>query len=117
MVAAVNPQVETNVNIALADEQRKAVIEILNRVLADQHILYTKTRNYHWNIVGSQFFFLHGLFEEQYDSMAEAIDETAERVRQLGGKALGTLTEFLEQARLAEQPGIYPIARNGARLV
>jgi starvation-inducible DNA-binding protein len=50
------------------------------------------------------------LLEEQYEQLAEAIDETAERTRQLGAPALGTMTEFLKQARLKEQPGDYPDA-------
>jgi starvation-inducible DNA-binding protein len=33
------------------------------------------------------------------------VDEVAERVRTLGGTALGSLTEFLKQTRLKEHPG------------
>ena len=35
----------------------------------------------------------------------------AERARSLGGHAVGTLTEFLQLARLKERPGHYPDAR------
>jgi len=100
----------SKVNIGLTDEQRAGVVEILNHTIADQHVLYTKTRNYHWNVVGEHFRDLHKLLEEQYEQLAEAIDETAERTRQLGAPALGTMTEFLKQAHLKEQPGDYPDA-------
>lgn len=104
-------KMETSVNIGLTDEQREAVIGILTRVLADQHVLYIKTRNYHWNVSGIHFFSLHALFEKQYDQLVEAIDDTAERIVQLGGKAIGTLREFVEHSRLSEEPGVYPSAR------
>jgi starvation-inducible DNA-binding protein len=73
-------------------------------------VLYTKTRNYHWNVIGEHFRDLHKLLEEQYEQLAVAIDETAERTRQLGAPALATMTEFLKQAHLKEQPGDYPDA-------
>jgi starvation-inducible DNA-binding protein len=100
----------SKVNIGLTDEQRAGVVEILNHTLSDQNVLYTKTRNYHWNVVGEHFRDLHKLLEEQYEQLAVAIDETAERTRQLGAPALGTMAEFLKQAQLKEQPGDYPDA-------
>ena len=51
-------------NIALSDEQRKEVVEILSTLLSDEYVLYTKTRNYHWNVVGPQFNELPKFFEE-----------------------------------------------------
>ena len=38
------------------------------------------------------------------------MDEVAERVRALGGRAWGTLEEFRKGARLPEQPGTAPAA-------
>jgi len=98
-------------NIDLSDEQREGVIAILNNVLSDEYILYTKTRNYHWNVTGPQFNDLHKFFEEQYTELTEVVDDTAERARSLGGWALGTLKEFSQQARLNEHPDQYPNAR------
>ena len=46
-------------NIGLTEEQQHGVIETLNKLLADEHILYIKTRNYHWNLVGPRFHDLH----------------------------------------------------------
>jgi starvation-inducible DNA-binding protein len=99
-----------NVNIGLANENVQAVAAILNRVLADAHILYIKTRNYHWNVTGPLFHSLHEMFEEQYDGLADDIDDIAERTRAIGAPAIGTMTEFLQHTTLKEQPGDYPDA-------
>ena len=98
-------------NIGLSDKQREGVVQRLNALLGDEYVLYTKTRNYHWNVVGPQFNDLHKFFEEQYEALNDAVDEVAERARTLGGRAAGTLAEFLEHARLKEHPGQYPEAR------
>jgi starvation-inducible DNA-binding protein len=92
-------------NIGLSDQDRKGVVDILNNLLADEYVLYTTTRNYHWNVVGPQFHDLHKFFESQYEELNEVVDEVAERVRALGGTALGTLTEFLKHTRQKEYPG------------
>ncbi len=97
-------------NIALSDEQRTEVIKILHTLLADEYVLYTKTRNYHWNVVGPQFNELHTFFETQYNALNIVVDDVAERVRALGSPACGTLTESSRHARLQEQPGQYPSA-------
>ena len=98
-------------NIGIADEPRQAVISILNTLLADEYLLYTKTRNYHWNVVGPQFNDLHKFFESQYEELDDVVDDVAERARALGGHAQGTLAEFTKRARLKEQPGQYPDAK------
>jgi starvation-inducible DNA-binding protein len=98
-------------NIGLTPKQREGVVAILDALLADEYVLYTRTRNYHWNVVGPQFNDLHKFFEAQYEALNVVVDEVAERARTLGGRALGTLTEFLEAARLKEQPRRVPEAR------
>ena len=39
----------------MSESNRDNVVNILDDVLADEYVLYTKTRNYHWNVVGPQF--------------------------------------------------------------
>jgi len=99
-------------NIALGDEQRQGVVEILSRLLADEYLLYTKTRNYHWNVVGLQFHDLHKLFEAQYEELDDDVDDVAERIRAVGAPSPGTLAEFVKQAHLTEQPGQVPAAKD-----
>ena len=98
-------------NIGLSDKQRDGVVKVLNTLLADEYVLYTKTRNHHWNVLGPQFNDLHKFFEGQYSELSEVVDDVAERARALGGRAAATLAEFLKQARLKEHPGQYPEAR------
>ena len=98
-------------NIGVSDSNRGSVVKILNLLLADEYLLYTKTRNYHWNVVGPQFNDLHKFFESQYEALDEIVDDVAERSRSLGGWAAGTLAEFSRTARLKEQPGRHPDAR------
>ena len=100
-----------NPNIDLSEEQRNSVVKILNALLSDEYVLYTKTRNYHWNVTGPQFNDLHKFFEEQYTELNVVADDVAERARSLGGWALGTLKEFSQHARVNEYPGQYPQAR------
>ena len=97
-------------NIGIADEHREDTVRILSTLLADEYVLYTKTRNYHWNVVGPQFNDLHKFFEAQYEALNEVVDDVAERARSLGGKAFGTLAEFAQHTRLKEQPGKQPPA-------
>ena len=99
-------------DIGLSDANRNGVVKLLTPLLADEYVLYTKTRNYHWNVVGPQFNDLHKFFEAQYEALDDVIDEVAERVRALGGRATGTLEEFRASARLGEKAGAAPPARD-----
>jgi starvation-inducible DNA-binding protein len=84
-----------------------ASVKLLSLLLSDEVMLYTKTRNYHWNVSGESFMELHKLFQSQYTELEETIDSVAERVGKMGGKSIGTMKEFLEQTRLKEYPGQY----------
>lgn len=83
-------------------------IPLLNRFLANTYILYVKTQNFHWNVEDPRFFSLHKFFEEQYENLADATDEIAERIRMLGGVAPASLHEFLEFATLKDAIGMRP---------
>ena len=96
------------VHIGLSQENRVGLIERLNKLVADEHLLYTKTRNYHWNVKGMHFVALHEMFEQQYNRLQLITDEIAERIRMLGGTTIGTMAEFAEQTRLSETPGSVP---------
>jgi starvation-inducible DNA-binding protein len=98
------------INIGIADNDRAEVNKILSKVLADEYVLYTKTRNYHWNVIGPQFSEYHKLFSDQYEALDGDIDEIAERIRSLGAKTPATLAEFAKTSRLEEHPGVYPDA-------
>lgn len=95
-------------NIGIDKKNREAISALLNRLLSDEFLLYTKTYNYHWNIVGPMFNDLHIFFQEQYEKLQAIVDETAERARMMGVRALGTMNEFLKNTRLKEEEGVVP---------
>src|SRR5205823_13254296 len=78
--------------------------------LADEFVLYTKTRRFHWNVVGADFGELHKFFEAQYEALDDIVDEVAERARALDVTSAGSLKEFGELTRLKEQAGGNPDA-------
>jgi starvation-inducible DNA-binding protein len=92
-----------NTDIGIADKNRKAVATELAKLLADEFLLYTKTRNAHWNIEGKDFHAMHVFFESQYEQLDETMDSVAERIRQIGHYAPATLKEFLGLTHLSEE--------------
>lgn len=94
-------------SIGLSEESLAKSVKLLSVLLADEVMLYTKTRNYHWNVSGESFMELHKLFQTQYTELEETIDLVAERVGKMGGKSVGTMVEFLDLTRLKEHPGKY----------
>jgi len=99
------------IKVKIPKTKGEGVTAILNGLLSDEYVLYTKARNYHWNVVGPQFNDLHKFFEAQYEALNVIVDEVAERTRTVGGWSLGSLSEFLKYARLKEYPGEHPDAR------
>jgi starvation-inducible DNA-binding protein len=101
--------------IAIAATALETTIDVLTQVLSDEHVLYMKLRNYHWNVEGPNFRELHALFEEQYEIIGSSTDRVAERMRALGAKAVSTMTEYLQRTALVERPGEFPTAKNMLR--
>ena len=95
-------------NIGLSEKNLKQSIDSLSIVLADAVVLYTKVRKFHWNVSGNSFMELHKLFEANYTELEQTIDDTAERINELGGKTIGTMKEFLDLTNLKENPNSYP---------
>jgi starvation-inducible DNA-binding protein len=91
-------------DVGLGEKSREAVVAVLNTVLADEFVLYTKTRRFHWNVQGPDFSALHALFQQQYEQLGRIVDDVAERARALDGFAAGSLEEYLRLARLGEGP-------------
>lgn len=89
-------------NIGLTEKNAQQIALILNKILADEMIIYSKTRNYHWNYEGDNFMEMHKFYEGQYEELAELVDEVAERIRQLGHFAEGRLKEYLKLTDLEE---------------
>ncbi|WP_111671906.1 Dps family protein [Algoriphagus litoralis] len=90
-------------NIGLPEINRATVAKELIRILADEIVLYTKTRNAHWNVIGSDFIDKHHLFETQYTQLDEIIDSVAEKIRTLGHFVPSTLGETLANTALKDE--------------
>jgi starvation-inducible DNA-binding protein len=88
--------------IGIKEDKLTQVGYILSKLLADEFVLYTKTRNAHWNVEGIDFLSKHKFFEEQYEQLDEIMDNVAERIRTIGEYAPGTLRQFLELTHLTE---------------
>jgi starvation-inducible DNA-binding protein len=88
--------------IGISDENRQAVAVQLTKLLADEYVLYTKTRNAHWNVEGPDFHSMHLFFESQYEQLDEIMDGVAERIRSIGHFAPATLKSFLNLTHLTE---------------
>ena len=93
--------------IGISEERLKVCVNILANLLADEMVLYIKTRKFHWNVSGQSFMELHKLFEAQYTEFEKVIDEIAERIGKLGSHTIGTMSEFSELTRLKESPNVY----------
>lgn len=78
------------------------VVKELNILLADYHVYYQKLRNFHWNILGKNFFDLHNKFEEMYDDTKTKIDEVAERIITLKYHPVSNLSDYLEISKVKE---------------
>jgi starvation-inducible DNA-binding protein len=102
------------INIGIGEAERRDIAEGLSRLLADTYTLYLKTHNYHWNVTGPMFQTLHLMFEQQYNELALAVDQIAERIRALGFPAPGTYAEFARLSSIKEEEGT-PAAREMIR--
>lgn len=94
-------------NIGITEKKLKQSIILLSTVLATEMALYIKTRKAHWNVSGESFMELHKLYEGQYKSLEQSIDEVAERIGKLGGKTIGTMQEFMQHSIIKERAGKY----------
>lgn len=79
-----------------------SVVSELNVLLADYHVHYQKLRNFHWNILGKNFFDLHQRFEDMYNETRVKIDEVAERIVTLKYHPISNLSDYVEVSKIKE---------------
>jgi len=94
------------INIGISETDRHEIVNGLEKMMADSFMLYLKTLFYHWNVTGPMFQPLHGVFETQYQELALAVDDLAERIRSLGFPAPGTFQQFNRLSSLSEETGV-----------
>ncbi|WP_373056128.1 Dps family protein [Zunongwangia sp. H14] len=88
--------------LGLDSNKTEKTVEELNILLADYHLYYQKLRNFHWNVIGKNFFDLHEKFEELYDDAKLKVDEIAERILTLRHQPTSNLSEYLELSNIKE---------------
>ena len=94
------------IDIGIEEKDRREIAQGLSKMLADTYTLYLKTHNFHWNVTGPMFQTLHLMFEQQYNELALAVDQIAERIRALGFPAPGTYKEFSKLSSIDEEEGV-----------
>lgn len=82
--------------------ENQKLINYLNQLLSNAFVMYVKLQRYHWYVQGRHFFQLHDIFEEMYSTVAQDIDEIAERILMIHGKPLATMAKFLDETTLEE---------------
>ena len=90
--------------LGLDEKKTVNTVKELNVLLADYHLYYQKLRNFHWNVMGKNFFDLHVKFEELYEDAKIKVDDIAERVLTLRFQPTSNLSEYLEISSIKESP-------------
>tara|TARA_R110002096_G_scaffold431563_1_gene646999 strand:+ start:33989 stop:34474 length:486 start_codon:yes stop_codon:yes gene_type:complete len=82
------------------------VVKELNKLLADYNLYYQNLRNFHWNIVGRNFFDLHNKFEDMYNDAKLKIDDIAERILTLKYHPISRFSDYLEISSIKESSSL-----------
>ena len=90
--------------VALSDDTKKQVAEILQRRLAEATDLQSQSKFAHWNVKGDNFYQLHLVFDHIAEIIDKQIDPIAERITQLGGVANGTIRQAACVSQIPEYP-------------
>ena len=88
------------------DRKLMPIVQELNTLLADYNVYYQKLRNFHWNVVGKNFFDLHEKFEELYTDARIKIDEIAERILTLRFHPVSNFSDYLKISSLQEDSSL-----------
>lgn len=84
------------VHTGLSNENVKQSTALLNSLLASHFTLLLKTWQFHWNVVGQSFSSYHEAMEKLYNAEIDRVDDTAERIRALGERPLGSMKSMQE---------------------
>lgn len=78
----------------------------LKTLLASTETFSLKSRNFHWNIEGSDFPQYHEFYDDLYNDSYGTVDRIAEYIRVLGAYAPASLTRYAELSIIADQTKI-----------
>ncbi len=74
----------------------------LNVTLSTYQVFFHKLQNFHWNVMGSDFFDVHEITEKLYKESLDNIDEIAERVRVFGQTPEVSISNYLKHSIIDE---------------
>lgn len=97
-------------NIGLSSEAAAKSTALLNGLLADHFTLLLKIWQFHWNVEGDSFGSYHARMKELYDAEIDFVDDTAERIRAVGGVPLTSMEAMLQNNHIQEWAGGIPSA-------
>ena len=89
-------------SVGVPDNNRQALISLLNLRLADSVDIHSQVKWAHWNVKGKDFYQLHLLFDSVATHLEDHIDTIAERIAALGGVANGTIRESVAKSSIPE---------------
>ncbi|HEY6270167.1 MAG TPA: DNA starvation/stationary phase protection protein Dps [Candidatus Acidoferrum sp.] len=89
-------------SVGVPENNRQALIALLNLRLADSTDLRSQVKWAHWNVKGLHFIQLHELFDSVASHLEEQTDTISERITTLGGVANGTVREAAAKSGLKE---------------
>jgi len=90
--------------LSLSYEARMYSCQRLNQILADTQILYALYKKHHWLVRGATFYQLHLLLDKHAKEQLDLVDLLAERIRTLGGVAVGDPRHVGEIASVPRSP-------------
>ena len=88
----------------LSENIRAQSVQLLNRHLAAAIDLHGQMKQAHWNVRGPGFIAIHELFDSVAGAVEDYSDLFAERARELGGDAEGTIQVATERSYLLKYP-------------
>jgi len=93
-------QMEKTIN--LSENNKQSIANNLAILLADEYVLYTKTRNAYWNVKDTAVYDIPVFFEIQFAQLDDIIDRVAKRIRELGYYTAASLKIFSQTSHLYE---------------
>lgn len=80
----------------------KNLVFQMNKFIGDLHVFKTKLHNFHWNLVGEQFFVLHPMLDGIMAEVDLQIDSIAERLLMKKERPFASLKVYLNHTVIQE---------------
>ena len=97
---AESPMLDTPTDLQRNDV--RSVADALNASLANAFALYLKTKNFHWHVSGPHFRDYHLMRDDQATQILGVTDDTAERVRKIGGTTLRSVGDISRRQTIVD---------------